>query len=430
MKKTLVALAALAAVGSVSAQSSVTVYGILDTGYSSYSNDGVGGTKVKQNGLSSSNTITSRLGFRGVEDIGGGLKAKFNVEMGINTDDGAGQIATNTGNVAGAGSPAGSLVFGRLAYVGIEGTWGEVRLGRDIHPGYYNYVVFDPFGAVGAAASLPSVQEIDAFVSTGTQVRFSNGISYFLPANLGGIYGQVTYAPSEVTKGQALVPSLAPVAGVVPVGAASAQVNDKDGGAVGFRIGYRTGPFDIALGYSKVDATVQVQTTALRFGQSNDRETTNLAGSYDFGVVKLWGQYANLKVNNYRNIADNRNKSYLIGVTVPFGPQHLFKASFASSESRGQNNEETDKFGIGYEYRFSKRTALYASYGQASNKNGGRIGVGALSTASGSYANSQFASGFAQPNAGGTAIVNGAAGGATAPNGDSRGFDIGIRHAF
>lgn len=424
MKKTLVALAALAVVGSVSAQSSVTVYGILDTGYSSYSNDGINGTKVRQNGLSSSNTITSRLGFRGVEDIGGGLKAKFNVELGINADDGSNQIGTNTGNVqsAAANSPGGALVFGRLSYVGIEGTWGEVRFGRDIHPGYYNYVVFDPFGAVGAAASLPSVQKIDAFVSTGTQVRFSNALSYFLPTNLGGVYGQVMFAPSEVQKGQALTPVPGSVAGATP-GAGSSTLNDKDGGALGFRIGYRSGPFDIALGYAKVDATVLA--TGPRYGQSNDRETTNLAGSYDFGVIKLWAQYANLKVNNYRNAADNRNNSYLVGVTVPFGPQHLLKASLATSESSGQNSEETNKFGIGYEYRFSRRTAFYANAAVTDNKNGGRIGVGVLSTNSGAYQSSQFASGFAQPNAG-----VGSTGGAVAANGGSTGFDIGIRHAF
>ncbi|MFM9879642.1 MAG: porin [Burkholderiaceae bacterium] len=418
MKKTLVALAALAAVGTVSAQSSVTVYGVLDVGYSNYENDALVG-KVKQAGLSSSNTITSRLGFRGIEDIGGGIKAKFNLELGINIDDGSNQIGTNTGNIqsAAANPAAGGLVFGRLSYVAIEGKFGEIRLGRDIHPGYYNYVVFDPFGAVGAAASLPSVQKIDAFVGTGTQVRFSNGIGYFLPSGLGGIYGQVMYAPSEVAE---------------PTGVPALGVNNKDDGeAFGFRIGYRTGPFDIALGYANVTSTVvgPVQAgagVAAALGAGNDRETLNIAGSYDFGVVKLFAQYADLQVDSFRNSNQSvTNKSYLLGVHVPFGPQHLFKASIAASESSGQNSEETTKFGIGYELRLSKRTALYANYAQVANKNGGRIGVGVLSTNSGAYQSSQFASGFAQPNGG-----VGAGGGAVAAGGDSRGFDLGIRHTF
>lgn len=407
MKKSLVALAVASLAGAAFAQSSVSVYGIIDTGYSNYQNDAAGGGKVRQSGLSSSNTITNRLGFRGVEDLGGGLKAKFNIEMGYNADDGAGQITTNTGNVQGAGSPNGALVFSRLAYVALESKLGEIRLGRDIHPGYYNYVVFDPFGAVGAAASLPSVQMIDAFVTTGAHIRFSNGINYFLPANLGGIYGQLTYAPSEVASN---------------VAAGGATPSDGDGESYGARIGYAAGPVNFALGYANVKATALA---GAALGRSNDRETINLAGTYDFGAAKLWVQLARLKVDNYANALGNlTGKSGMLGVTVPLGA-HLLKASYAQSENSGQNDWETKKLGLGYEYRFSKRTAFYTNFALTDNDNGGRTGVGALSTANGGYASSQFASGFAQPNGG-----VGAGGGAVAANGKSRGFDIGLRHAF
>lgn len=413
MKKSLVALAVASLGGAAFAQSSVTVYGIFDTGYSNYQNDAAAGGKVRQSGLSSSNTITSRLGFRGVEDLGGGLKAKFNLEMGFNGDDGANQIGTNTGNVqsAAANSPAGGLVFGRLAFVGLETKVGEIRLGRDIHPGYYNYVVFDPFGAVGAAASLPSVQKIDAFVSTGTQVRFSNGINYFLPSGLGGVYGQLTYAPSEVQS------NVAPAAGVP---------GDGDGEAWGARLGYAAGPLNMAVAYAKVKASVVAPPgfgTAAAIGSVNDRETINFGISYDLGVAKLWGQLARLEVDNYANrVGEVRNTSAMLGVTVPVGA-HLFKASYARSENKGQNQWETDKLGLGYEYRLSKRTAFYTNLAYVDNDNGGRTGVGVLSTNSGAYQSSQFASGFAQPNGAG---VNGA----VRPDGKSRGIDIGLRHAF
>ena len=412
MKKSLVALAVASLAGAAYAQSSVTVYGILDTGYSNYQNDAAGGGKVRQSGLSSSNTITSRLGFRGVEDLGGGLKAKFNLEMGFNGDDGANQIGTNTGNVqsVAANSPAGGLVFGRLAFIGLETKLGEIRLGRDIHPGYYNYVVFDPFGAVGAAASLPSVQKIDAFVSTGTQVRFSNGINYFLPSGLGGIYGQLAYAPSEVQS------NIAPAAGVP---------GDGDGEAYGARLGYAAGPLNLAVAYAKVKATVVAPGAPAAIGSINDRETINFGIAYDLGVAKLWGQLARLEVDNYANrVGEVRNTSAMLGVTVPVGA-HLFKASYARSENKGQNQWETDKIGVGYEYRLSKRTAFYTNLAFIDNDNGGRTGVGVLSTNSGSFQSSQFASGFAQPNGG-----VGAGGGAVAENGKSRGIDIGLRHAF
>ncbi|MES3011596.1 MAG: porin [Pseudomonadota bacterium] len=418
MKKSLVALAVASIAGAAFAQSSVTVYGIVDTGYSNYSNDGPTG-KVRQSGLSSSNTITNRLGFRGVEDLGGGLKAKFNLEMGYNADDGAGQITTNTGNVQGGGTPNGALVFSRLAYVALESKLGEIRLGRDIHPGYYNYVVFDPFGAVGAAASLPSVQMFDGFISTGAHVRFSNGINYFLPSGLGGLYGQLAYAPGEQASNA--------VAGLGALG-------KNDGESYGARIGYAAGPVNFALGYSKVKASViapgaaapnAVFTGAAAGGSVNDRETLNLAGTFDFGVAKLWAQLARVEVDNYANrVGSLTGKSGMIGVTVPLGA-HLLKASYAQSENSGQNEWESKKFGLGYEYRFSKRTAFYTSFALIDNDNGGRTGVGSVSIANGAYANGQFASGFAGPNGG---VVANA--GSVAANGKSRGFDVGLRHAF
>ena len=407
MKKSLVALAVASLAGAAFAQSSVTVYGIVDTGYSNYQNDAAGNTKVRQSGLSSGNTITNRLGFRGVEDLGGGLKAKFNLEMGYNADDGAGQITTNTLNAQGGNTPNGALVFSRLSWVGLETSIGEFRLGREVHPGYLNYVVFDPFGAVGAAASLPSVQMIDAFVTTGTHIRFSNGITY--ATKLGPVTGMLTYAPSEVQSNA-----------VGGVGA----LKDGDGESYGLRIGYGAGPVSLALAYANVKATVIAPGTAA-IGSANDRETVNLAGTYDFGVAKLWGQFARLKVDNYGNNAGNlTGKSGMLGVTVPLGA-HLLKASYAQSENSGQNSWETSKLGLGYEYRFSKRTAFYTNFAITDNDNGGRTGVGVLSTANGGYVSSQFASGFSQPNGG-----VGAGGGAVAANGKSRGFDIGLRHAF
>lgn len=407
MKKSLVALAVASLAGAAFAQSSVTVYGIVDTGYSNYQNDAAGNTKVRQSGLSSGNTITNRLGFRGVEDLGGGLKAKFNLEMGYNADDGAGQITTNTLNAQGGNTPNGALVFSRLSWVGLQTNFGEFRLGREVHPGYLNYVVFDPFGAVGAAASLPSVQMIDAFVTTGAHIRFSNGITY--ATKIGPVTGMLTYAPSEVQSNA--------VAGV-------GALKDGDGESYGLRIGYAAGPVDLALAYATVKATVIAPGTAA-IGSANDRETLNLAGTYDFGVAKLWGQYARLKVDNYGNNTGNlTGKSGMLGVTVPLGA-HLLKASYAQSDNSGQNSWETTKLGLGYEYRFSKRTAFYTNFAITDNDNGGRTGVGVLSTANGNYVSSQFASGFSQPNGG-----VGAGGGAVAANGKSRGFDVGLRHAF
>src|SRR5260221_366895 len=109
MKKTVLALAALAAVStSALAQSSVTIYGVVDA-----SLENVKGTDSLTR-VSSDNLATSRLGFRGVEDLGGGLKAKFTLEAGLKVDTGAQD----------------SAFWGRSAWVGLEGGFGELRVGH------------------------------------------------------------------------------------------------------------------------------------------------------------------------------------------------------------------------------------------------------------------------------------------------------------
>src|SRR5574344_2243037 len=110
MKKSLIALAALAASGVAMAQSSVTLYGVLDTGltYSKGDESVYGLTHVGGN-------VNSRLGFRGVEDLGNGLKATFNLESGLSADNGG-----NYMNESG-------LTFNRTSTVGLQGAFGEVR---------------------------------------------------------------------------------------------------------------------------------------------------------------------------------------------------------------------------------------------------------------------------------------------------------------
>ena len=125
MKKSLVALAALAVVSAASAQSSVTLFGVVDAMVGSYKTDSIGtATKMNTSGLSS-----SRLGFRGVEDLGGGMSAGFWLEAGINPDSGIGQGSTTNNQASTTNN--GGLVFNRRSTLSLMGGFGEVRLGRD-----------------------------------------------------------------------------------------------------------------------------------------------------------------------------------------------------------------------------------------------------------------------------------------------------------
>ncbi|MCW8186826.1 porin [Verminephrobacter eiseniae] len=133
------------------AQSSVTVFGALDAALTHSKGSVASGTT-----LSNNNWGASKLGFRGVEDLGGGLEAGFWIEGAILPDSGAGD-ATNTSNPPGGQGSVGGLTFGRRSTVSLFGSWGELRAGRDLQPHYLNIGLFDPFAHIGIGqARLPT----------------------------------------------------------------------------------------------------------------------------------------------------------------------------------------------------------------------------------------------------------------------------------
>src|SRR6478672_11453613 len=163
MKKSLIALAVLAASGAAMAQSSVTLFGVVDATYAYGS-----GSVAKKSQLTNSGYNSSRLGFRGVEDLGGGMSASFWLEAGLNNDNGTGGV-TNTNNQA-ATSTGGGLVFNRRSTVSLNGGFGEVRLGRDYTPQFWNLTVFDPFGTNGVGTTQTMLGTTGAAITGATTV--------------------------------------------------------------------------------------------------------------------------------------------------------------------------------------------------------------------------------------------------------------------
>jgi predicted porin len=197
LKKSLIGLAAISCLtaGSAYAQSSVTLFGIVDAVLQ------VGrGSVANRTQLGNSGYDGSRLGFRGTEDLGGGMSASFWLEAGMNNDTGVGN-ATNTNNQASGGALAGlngsqGLTFNRRSTVSLAGNWGEIRLGRDYTPQFWNVTIFDPLASNGVGAG----QVLSSNIAGATLVRASNSIGYFIPPNLGGFYGQVQYYLGENAK--------------------------------------------------------------------------------------------------------------------------------------------------------------------------------------------------------------------------------------
>ena len=414
MNKFFVAVAGLAVASAASAQSSVTLFGVVDAAVSGYSNKSenvafptlanpfyVDSIKASRTALSNSGYNSSRLGFRGTEDLGGGLAASFWLEAPITNDDGQTGIST----------------FARRSTVSLSGAFGEVRLGRDYAPLYWNDTVFDPFGANGVGASVvftangafntfngpasPAVAGVPS-VSGNSYARASNSIGYFLPPNLGGFYGQVMYAFHEKDKFDSGT--------VTP----TALNNSRSGRYVGGRFGYANGPLDVALAYG--NSTIG---DGFYAGTTTSVKTINLGGSYDFGVVKLFGEYStagkevDYEVTPLVPAADIDLKGYVVGATVPVGPG-LIRVAYSQAKYDFNlpfslvGDPKADKVAIGYVHNLSKRTALYATVARVKNKNGAALTVGGPSF----VATSTLVPGQAfQPKT-------------------STGYDVGLRHAF
>lgn len=360
MKKTVLTVAVLSAVGLASAQSNVTIYGTVDNSYSINK-----GSVADVSGVAWGNLSTSRFGVRGVEDLGDGLKASFNLEAGIGSDSGQGVDGPSLDNTS-AAVGAGGLTFGRRVTVSLSGSFGEIRIGRDFVPTYYNENQFAPLGRNGAGSSI--ITQVN--VVGATRSRASNAIQYLLP-KMGGLYGEAMLALGEQ-----------PDNAGVPAG--SQQDNGK---YVGARLGYASGPFDMALSAGKTSVTRSIAAPVTAASSSNDRLVYNLGVTYNFGAVKLFGLYSLQNQENTvgsaasgLNLAgltasagnDLEAKALSLGATMPLG-RHELKLGFSTLElENGQGlgtKPSADKLAFGYQYNFSKRTALYATYARLKNKN-------------------------------------------------------------
>lgn len=364
MKKSLIALAVMAAAGAASAQSSVTLFGIVDATLQwSKSSGGTiapGGAGDVRFRVTNSGYNSSRLGFRGTEDLGGGMAASFWLEAGLNNDDGSGaNTVQNSGTGAALGG--GGLTFNRRSTVSLSGGWGEVRIGRDYTPTFWNLTVFDPFGTNGAGttATLQS-----GFTGVNT-VRASNSIGYFLPARLGGFYGQVQYAENELPNN---------------------TVGVDNGVYLGGRIGFASGPFNVAASYGRTEL------------DTGDINAFNLAGHWDFGMARLLAQFTRDENESFGAGTGADGTGWLIGALVPVGAGEI-RVAYSQYEIDGAGGADPRqrKVALGYVHNLSKRTAVYTTLAHVRANGGASAG-----------------------NGGSAAMINGR----------SNVLDLGVRHSF
>jgi len=314
MKKSLLALAVLTAVtGAAYAQSSVTLYGKIDLGLTLDSG------AAKSVRIDSGVTGGSRIGFKGVEDLGGGMKAAFQLETGYCADSAAGAANFCTG---------GNNFMGRQAHGDLTGAFGALSAGRQYSIGFNNLSTIDPFGT-GFAGQINNI--VDA-----SGIRLNNSATYSTP-NMGGITASAEIAFGEQTGNWA--------------------ANRETGAGVN----YASGPAYVGFSFYDVSNAA---------GNGAARKNFTLGGTYDFGVIK-----AHALAQKSSGAAGLDVLDLMGGVTVPVAGGNVM-ASYIRHNDRSVSDKDANQIGVGYIYPLSKRTSAYMAFARIHNDNGAAFTVG------------------------------------------------------
>ena len=307
----LVLLAAFA--GAASAESSLTLFGVVDVNLRYLKNADAHESQVGTDGITS-----SRIGFRGVEDIADGLRAGFHLES---------SVVPDTGNINASGK-----FWHRRSTVSLYTRYGELRLGRDTVPTWLAYVDGDVYGTTGIGDGSKTYV---ALGGADTRLRSDNLVAYFLPSNPWGIYGTIASAPSESVAGRRYA---------------------------GVRLGYRTGPIDASVAYSETSVATGTFKLAI------------VSGSYDMAFAKVYG------VAQKTELLAASNVHVTLGVSVPVpGIGGTLKASYTKADGQGTLEvNDAEQYVLGYIYDLSKRTAVYTTVSVIDNKGAANFTVAGI----------------------------------------------------
>ena len=348
MKKTLMAIAALGACASqAQAQSSVTIYGTVDSAIVREQ----GGTAGAVTNISSGVSSSSRLGFRGVEDLGQGNSALFVLESGMRVDTGAYDVAGS--------------IFNRQAFVGLKSnTLGTLTIGRQYTPLYLTLAgVADPFGA-GYSGSAKNL-----FPTSGSLTRTSNTLAYASP-KFANIIVELSYALGEQ------------------------QGSSQSGNQYGASIAYSSGKLNAKLAHNHRNndltaAAGAAQTPPVPAANRDIGRNTLLAANYDFGFLKAFGAIglnegfnssplpnSSNPFGGVRPTASTDSRDILVGATIPFGGSNTLIASVIDKDDTTARDQDALQVAVALNHALSRRTSVYTSYGKIRNRRGAGYTVG------------------------------------------------------
>lgn len=368
MQKKIIALAVSAvASGAAFAQSNVQVYGVIDVGFARI--DPEGGSAV--NKIESGMLRTSRLGFKGSEDLGNGLKAIFGLEYRLNADVNQGLGGFYTNDAAGLqGSTSGTA---REQFLGLSGDFGTIKGGRMNTTAFKWGVKYTVLGASIFDVTGDNSMWAGSRINPLADIRVSNAVAYNSPSWAGFSF-DVNYAR--------------------PIESAASGSGHVDMAQLGLY--YDKGPLSIGAVYDSIkghgDASLTLSSLAFARGAGFPAATTtigydeldvksaNVGASYDFGMFRLKATYQNDKFNNLAH-----NSVWGVGAEIPVLAKGTVHAVYSGSKVKTLANADSKGFSLAYTHALSKRTTAYAGYTWRGNDAAARSGIwGTSPTAGGS----------------------------------------------
>ena len=370
MQKKLIALAiaGLASTGAL-AQTNVTIWGVADVGYFNLKSDqsAVGVKDAKFSGIGTAGLSGNRLGFRASEDLGSGWSAGMFWEFGsVNTDGGGSAVAAGAAGVSG-------LAAVRHSYINLDNKdWGSFRAGRIYTAGTNIAGKYDPEGAsaFGPVSRITTNLGLSIDGAGGGNARVNNSIAWLSP-NWKGFTAQVQYAFGENGDETA------------------GSTGSDDARMWGLGLDYSNGPWGVGFAYN--DWSDYGGTSNAAASVEKDMTEWFIGGSYDFGMVKLFGSYQDFDMDNMTGAAaqaatgagvtgtpgaKSEGDIWSVGVNVPVFKVGSIALSYASLDrstrtgtGAAKMSADADVWGITYKHNLSKRTTAYIGYARVDNDN-------------------------------------------------------------
>lgn len=319
----------VAVCGQARAQATVTIYGVVDASVEvQKASAGSSGPATSTKNLVSGTFGASRLGFRGSDDLGGGLKAFFQLEHGFNIDD---------------GTVTGAAFWGRKAVIGLSGSWGDISLGRDYTPAFWVqfYTDVNTFAMYGNSGTM------SAFALTG-MLRASNGIYYVSP-EINGFRGRFTYT----------------------LGDESATTPKDAGRVIGLSGEYRSPTLSAGVFHQERKTVLPANSTS-----SESNVYQGVTGLYNFGPWAVSGGLARFDPAGPNTATSGVVKSLWGGVIYRFGTSDVrVNVGHVTTDLAAPTKGKSTLIGVNYSYYLSKTTNLYVGAGRVGNNVSAQFGL-------------------------------------------------------